>query len=493
MTLFEHILIEGRVQDFQKLLSSKFNSEYLQRIINRDTSKNHKNLMWIGKILNSDSTIDIEELMDNLDIFNKIAKTTDLYQFNEYGKFLDFLRKKSTEVKMGKLQQIKANSRTIADTKRYQVVAPTSHDASKYFGGGTNWCISTSNDHYWTDHYHSNTIIMIKDRYKKPDDPLFKIALVGDASGQFYSSRYDERIEKIKELANMVDFWNAKDQRLSKYDAKDYLSNLPEDLVDDILDYFEGDDIAERKYGYFHDLAVKKFDADGEQLLLEKLYRLCKDLSKGKVIIDDDVGEEEFNTAMTSLFSQEIENGNWHEFLRELWMECILEQSIDDDDFYPDVNSYNIKRLVDRTNYNYDDFIDLAQKSFGLSEDFIKMDDIIKSSLKRSNERIDPYETLIRHTEQMFPTEKYNGILLQSLQMYNKKYNPGFFQGQQSLRLGNAFAGIVNKFVPRNIDELIKVLSINPKATDMVNWIQRYRKDLYESNVIRYKDFFKKC
>ena len=75
--------------------------------------------------------------------------------------------------------------------------------------------------------------------------------------------------------------------------------------------------------------------------------------------------------------------------------------------------------------------------------------------------------------------------------MYNAKYNPNFLQGQKSL--DPSLMGIVNKFTPRNIQDVIKVLSINPRAKDMVDWIQKYRKDLYESKKksIKYRDFYK--
>ena len=72
MTLFEHILVEGRVEDFKKLLGKTFNSEFVQNLINRDTSKNHKNLMWIGKILKNEPDLNIDELYKNLELFNKV-------------------------------------------------------------------------------------------------------------------------------------------------------------------------------------------------------------------------------------------------------------------------------------------------------------------------------------------------------------------------------------------------------------------------------------
>ena len=124
MTLFEHILIEGRIEDFKKLLDRTFNSEYVQNLINRDTSDNHKNLMWIGKILKNEPDLNIDELYKNLELFNRVGKSTDLYQFKDYLQFINFLSKKSKEVAMGKMQQIKLNSRVLANSKRWLVVVP---------------------------------------------------------------------------------------------------------------------------------------------------------------------------------------------------------------------------------------------------------------------------------------------------------------------------------------------------------------------------------
>ena len=64
MTLFEHILIESRVDDFKNLLRKKFSIDYVLKIVNRDTSKNHKNLMWIGKILMTEPDINDEDLFN---------------------------------------------------------------------------------------------------------------------------------------------------------------------------------------------------------------------------------------------------------------------------------------------------------------------------------------------------------------------------------------------------------------------------------------------
>lgn len=491
MTLFEHILIESRVDDFKKMLSRRFSIDYVQKIINRDTSKNHKNLLWIGKILMTEPDINDEDLFKNLEIFNKVGSSTDLYSFKDYMTFLKFLEKKSKEVQMGKMAQIKAGAETLKDDKRWQVVAPQTHDASKYFGGGTSWCISTSNDRHWKDHYYDNTIVMIKDRNLKPDHLLFKVAIVGNATEQFWRTNSDNKLDKITELIKHVDLWNTDDKKLSGDQRYSYLNQLPEDLIDDLMNYFDEDDISERQYRYYYDLAIEQFDKGGKDQLLKQLYKATIEYLQTS---DTDLDEDEFGDAMSRLFADEIETGNWDEFLRQLWGAGVNADSPTDDNFYININSRNFKNLISDTQYDLQTYLDFAKVAL-TNTDISNMDTIIKSSLIKGvtdDDRNDPYITLKRQSNQL-PDTNYSDILYKSLKMYNSKYNPNIFQGQQSLRLGNEFAGVINKFTPRNIQDVIKVLSINPRAKDMIDWIQKYRKDLYESKKksIKYRDFYK--
>ena len=490
MTLFEHILIESRVDDFKKMLNRKFSIDYVQKIINRDTSKNHKNLLWIGKILMTEPDINDEDLFKNLEIFNKVGSSTDLYSFKDYITFLKFLEKKSKEVQMGKMAQIKAGTKTLKDDKRWQVVAPQTHDASKYFGGGTSWCISTSNDRYWKQYYYENTVVMIKDRNKKPNDLLFKVAIVGNANEQFWNTdQQDTKLDKIRELITHVYLWNTNDTRLSGDQRDSYLNQLPEDLIDDLMNYFNDDDISDRQHSYYYDLAIEKFDEGGKDELLKQLYKATIGYLDAN---DTDLDEDEFGDAMSRLFADEIEMGNWDEFLRELWTASVNADSPTDDNFYIDVDRRNFRNLISDTQYDVQTYLELA-KSALTNTDISNMDTIIKSSLIKGvndEDRTDPYITLKRQSNQL-PDTNYSDILYKSLKMYNAKYNPNFLQGQKSL--DPSLMGIVNKFTPRNIQDVIKVLSINPRAKDMVDWIQKYRKDLYESKKksIKYRDFYK--
>ena len=485
MTLFEHILIESRVDDFKNLLRKKFSIDYVLKIVNRDTSKNHKNLMWIGKILMTEPDINDENLFKNLEIFNKVGGSTDLYSFKDYGTFLDFLEKRSKEVQMGKMAQIKAGTKTLNNDKRWLVVAPQTHDASRYFGGGTSWCISTSNDKYWKDYYHTKTIVMIKDRSKKPDNLLFKVAIVGNASEQFWRTNSDNKLDKITELVKHVNLWDTDDVILNPLEKQiNYLNQLPEDLIDDLMNYFNDDDPHERQSNYNYELAHNKFQEDGKDLILKQLYNATVEYLDAETDLDED----EFGNVMSKQFADEIQDGNWDEFLSELWSACITSQGVDDDDFRPDVRSRNLKNLISDTTYNQDVYIDLATEVLKNS-DVSNMDDIIKGALIVTQDNGNPYTVIRRQANQLQGTT-FNDILLTSLKMYNAKYNPNYMQ-QRSF--GPDFAGIINKFTPRNIEDVVKVLSINPRAKDMVDMIQKYRRDLYESKKmsIKYRDFYK--
>ena len=485
MTLFEHILIESRVDDFKNLLRKKFSIDYVLKIVNRDTSKNHKNLMWIGKILMTEPDINDENLFKNLEIFNKVGGSTDLYSFKDYGTFLDFLEKRSKEVQMGKMAQIKAGTKTIEDNKRWLVVAPQTHDASRYFGGGTSWCISTSNDKYWKDYYHTKTIVMIKDRSKKPDNLLFKVAIVGNASERFWRTISDTKLDKITELVKHVNLWDTDDVILNPLEKQiNYLNQLPEDLIDDLMNYFNDDDPHERQSNYNYELAHNKFQEDGKDLILQQLYNATVEYLDAETDLDED----EFGNVMSKQFADEIQDGNWDEFLSELWSACITSQGVDDDDFYPDVRSRNLKNLISDTTYDQNIYLDLAREVLKNS-DVSNMDDIIKGALIVTQDNGNPYTVIRRQANQLQGTT-FNDILLTSLKMYNAKYNPNYMQ-QRSF--GAEFAGVINKFTPRNIEDVVKVLSINPRAKDMVDMIQKYRRDLYESKKksIKYRDFYK--
>ena len=182
---------------------------------------------------------------------------------------------------------------------------------------------------------------------------------------------------------------------------------------------------------------------------------------------------------MSIEFKEQLQDGNFDEFLQQLWNSCIDYQGVEDDSFSP-----SLYRLADRINdtsdYSYDDYIDIAKDVLQASADSKSMDNIIINSLIKRTDRSDPYTVLKLTYDTKIPGTNYFKVLQDSLNIYNARNNPNFAQGQMTLP-GEEYFGITNKFAPRNIEDVIKVLSVNPKAKEMVDFINRYRKDLYES------------
>lgn len=459
----QEILIEGRVDDFKKMVAGKIKDDNIEKIIKDDNSKDHKNLLWIGKIIINEPDVDYDELKSNLELFNKIGKNTDLYQFKDYISFTDFLEKKHKDSQNTKIAAIKRNSKIIANTSRWLIVAPRGHDSCKYFGGGTSWCISTSNTGYWNSHYYDNTIIIVKDRNKNPDDRLFKVAIVGRANS------YYDADNNLEFLTDHITFYDKNDKVLTKNEKAEYIKELPEELITDIVYYFDRDDVDDRHSEYLHRLASEKFQDDGKLELIDELVGATLDflkINKRDIEIDYDDFEQE----MQKEFAEEFENGNFDQFLRQLWDACINYQGVEDDDFHPSIHSRDIKSLIDNTDYGSDDYFEIAKKVFNVSKDFDTLDDIIQQSLIKYSGDQDPYYNLSKIPD-------YRQVLIQAFNMYNNKVNPSIMQGQQALP---GFYGIQNKYTPKNIDDVIKILSIHPRAINMIKYINRYRKDLRE-------------
>ena len=182
---------------------------------------------------------------------------------------------------------------------------------------------------------------------------------------------------------------------------------------------------------------------------------------------------------MSIEFKEQLQDGDFDEFLQQLWNSCIDNQGVEDDSFSPSL--YNLKnRINDTSDYSYDDYIDIAKDVLQGSADSKSMDNIIINSLTKRRDTSDPYTVLKFTYDTKIPGTNYFKVLQDSLNIYNARNNPNFAQGQMTLP-GEEYFGITNKFAPRNIEDVIKVLSVNPKAKEMVDFINRYRKDLYES------------
>ena len=242
----EAILAESRQSDFREKYP-KLDRREADYAIDNDPSDNYKYLDWIGRALTDDPDIRVEDLVKYITVFHNKLKSQDIYKLKT---FKDL--KHSVETRpMGKKETIEAGAREIVNDDDWLVVAPETHDASRYYGGGTKWCISTGNDEWWNKYYYNNTVIIVKDRNTGE-----KVAIIANESSgnrEYYDSDdhpigeswYDELPEYVRE--KIQDYMDSDDpeSRSQEYDSKlidDYIENNGfKDLINDLDSNLEND------------------------------------------------------------------------------------------------------------------------------------------------------------------------------------------------------------------------------------------------------------
>jgi hypothetical protein len=105
--------------------------------------------------------------------------------------------KKEKEDKGKASKQAKSESDVVYDDEKFMVIRPMSPHASCYFGQGTKWCISATDSQNYFDSYtkEGKAFYFVMDKTRSNDDPLKKVAWVGNAHGhfeEFYNAEDDE-------------------------------------------------------------------------------------------------------------------------------------------------------------------------------------------------------------------------------------------------------------------------------------------------------------
>jgi hypothetical protein len=105
--------------------------------------------------------------------------------------------KKEKEDKGRASKLAKEESDVIYDDEEFMVIRPLSAHASCYYGQGTKWCISATDSQNYFDSYtkEGKAFYFIMDKTRSNDDPLKKVAWVGNAHGhfeEFYNATDDE-------------------------------------------------------------------------------------------------------------------------------------------------------------------------------------------------------------------------------------------------------------------------------------------------------------
>ena len=336
------LLLESRISDFKKKYGSELAPADINYIISKDPSKNQKYLDWIGKTIvaakEDDDWISPEEIMADIALFHKNIKGVDLYSLKSFDQLQSLVHKPTQPSSRQKILQ---GADIIVNDKNWLVVAPRTHDASMFFGGGTRWCISTSSEEHWNDHYNKNgeAIIMLKNRKLTPNRFDWKICITVDPNddnldyaqmydikdhassirnSNFYSYVPEYVVDKIERyLQNEHDGISRQEEYQKKEEEEKLNSYIEEDAADDLIKYYF-------KY-YFSNLPDYITDTLDEDKLKQFLIK--------------NLTQEKFNSIISRFAYNQVSNYG-HDQLGYIPNKNMFDRLVSDDDYDNETNDF---------------------------------------------------------------------------------------------------------------------------------------------------------
>ncbi len=178
-------LLEGRVEDAQKLAEKNNVPIELFNFIKTESEKinsNQKYLLWILNMVIKNSIVDEEKITTNiiepLQYFNVHAgefAQKDIYVFNDLAEFHKVIeetknkeRRHFEEINPGEL---------IYENSQIQIFIPTTKAASCKYGAGTTWCTTMADREYYERYTKEGALYYVLDKIKTSSDPTYKMAI----------------------------------------------------------------------------------------------------------------------------------------------------------------------------------------------------------------------------------------------------------------------------------------------------------------------------
>ena len=224
LAIVADLLFENRVKAAMKKYHAIDKKTWDTFIKNDPSGGRQKYLDWMAKHWSMTPGDDLPEAEDIVAWVKELHKRK--IDVNALPGLVELESKATGEVMGSKRRQIMRGGKILQDDADYLIVIPTTHQASKFYGGGTKWCVSTSNFKFWYDHGKSGELVFIKDRHRSTGDRLWKIAIYW-ASG---ASHEDP-------LA--WEWFDAQDRKMDDDEKQEIWSQLSPDVQESIKDYFE--------------------------------------------------------------------------------------------------------------------------------------------------------------------------------------------------------------------------------------------------------------
>lgn len=172
------LILEGRREDFLKLYGKKFSNEDLKTILalSQELNPNNKFLLFLGKVL-TPNEIDVDKVKKILIDFNKYQNVLSDKDINNYDTLDSVLSAISNhENKLRREVKKVEGADILYEDDRFVVILPLNYKASCYYGSGTKWCV-TSSENYFKNYDNTGKVFFVIDKKAKSSDRFYKVAV----------------------------------------------------------------------------------------------------------------------------------------------------------------------------------------------------------------------------------------------------------------------------------------------------------------------------
>lgn len=172
------LILEGRREDFLKLYGKKFSNEDLKTILalSQELNPNNKFLLFLGKVL-TPNEIDVDKVKKILIDFNKYQNVLSDKDINNYDTLDSVLSAISNhENKLRREVKKVEGADILYEDDRFVVILPLNYKASCYYGSGTKWCVTSSENHF-RNYDNTGKVFFVIDKKAKSSDRFYKVAV----------------------------------------------------------------------------------------------------------------------------------------------------------------------------------------------------------------------------------------------------------------------------------------------------------------------------
>ncbi len=293
-------LVESRESNFREKYAN-IPPRQQQVLIDGDPSGAQKYLDWAGRVMTKEPETSPEYLVSLLKRFHEKVRGKDIMSFKTVADLEAAVAVKTRSEERSELENevnvlwegeglAMGSDEDDEEVQRWRVCAPKTHRACQHAGGGTRWCIATSNSSHWDNYYKKDgqTIVIVTNL-----DTGRKYAIVG-------------------EMLDYAAIYDSQDHIIGNEEKNELFAALPEEAQEAIQDHFDSDEYARsnRQDEYRYEVLDEEWKSTGEIQVLKELVRLIS------IHTERPPSEKELREAMDSMTGSKDAT---RDVLKDLW------------------------------------------------------------------------------------------------------------------------------------------------------------------------------